>query len=323
MDAKTQKEKYIALLPKTIPIFHQPFWLDFVAEGMWDVVIVESDNKIIAPMPYCIRRRRMNNYIFMPLLTQILGPHFILDNQGKRVSTYYKETEIIKKLLDGLPDFGLYHQRWHFNYQNYLPLYWNDFKVSIRHTYRLNNISVEDAWVGLKENVRNDIRKAQKLVDIMDGISLDEFYGLIQKTFFKSNASVPYDKEFFANLVLLCQRHQCGKVLCAVDKRTNEYHAAIFLVYDNNTVYYLVSGLEKGIKNSGAMSYLLWEGIQFALTSNREFDFEGSMLPNVEPFFRNFGGERKCFFEVTKRNSRLEKFIEGVQWIKKSVSLKK
>ena len=42
----------------------------------------------------------------------------------------------------------------------------------------------------------------------------------------------------------------------------------------------------------------MWHGIQFAATVSMEFDFEGSMIPGIESFFRGFGGNPRTYFRV-------------------------
>ena len=56
----------------------------------------------------------------------------------------------------------------------------------------------------------------------------------------------------------------------------------------------------------GAMHGLLARAIEeAAATGCTVFDFEGSMLRGVEPFFRGFGGELTPYFRVYKFANKL------------------
>jgi hypothetical protein len=55
-------------------------------------------------------------------------------------------------------------------------------------------------------------------------------------------------------------------------------------------------------KQSNLSPLLLWEGIQLASNYKcHTFDFEGSMIPGVERFFRSFGGEPVVYNNISKK----------------------
>ena len=105
--------------------------------------------------------------------------------------------------------------------------------------------------------------------------------------------------------------HSARKLLCAVDEQ-GRVHAAAYFVYDENTCYYLIGGGDPELRNSGAASLLLWEGIRFASTVSRSFDFEGSMIEDIERFFRAFGGTPQVYYRV----SRLRGVHRFAEWMK-------
>ena len=59
------------------------------------------------------------------------------------------------------------------------------------------------------------------------------------------------------------------------------------------------------------MPCLLWHAIKHAKTLGcTTFDFEGSMDPGVERFFRTFGATRKMYLQLTKNTSKVWKLKE-------------
>ena len=61
-----------------LPIFMQSWWLDAVCAGKeWDVMLYPADadsaDKVVAAMPYLIRKRLGVKFVIMPQMTQIGG----------------------------------------------------------------------------------------------------------------------------------------------------------------------------------------------------------------------------------------------------------
>ena len=82
--------------------------------------------------------------------------------------------------------------------------------------------------------------------------------------------------------------------------------AAIYVIFDDKTAYYLAGGATDEGRLRGAMHGLLARAIEEAAAAGCTiFDFEGSMLQGVEPFFRGFGGELTPYFRVYKFANKL------------------
>ena len=77
-------------------------------------------------------------------------------------------------------------------------------------------------------------------------------------------------------------------------------HAAVYVAWADNTAYYLMGGSEPHLRGSGAQLLALWEAIIFSSSVVKRFDFEGSMLPQVEHGFRGFGAKQRPYFSIAK-----------------------
>ncbi|MCD7850930.1 MAG: hypothetical protein LUH63_15070 [Parabacteroides sp.] len=77
-------------------------------------------------------------------------------------------------------------------------------------------------------------------------------------------------------------------------------HAAVFIVWQESSAWYLAGGGDPALRESGAHSLILWECIRYVSQFTDVFDFEGSMIPGVERFFREFGAIQTPFFTITK-----------------------
>ena len=79
----------------------------------------------------------------------------------------------------------------------------------------------------------------------------------------------------------------------------NKAVAATFCVHDKKTAYYLFGGYDVLNKHHGAGVSTMWNCMMHAKREGLNiFDFEGSMIPEVEKYFREFGGELIRYYRV-------------------------
>lgn len=175
------------------------------------------------------------------------------------------------------------------------------------YTYILRELPDENKlWSGLMAKIRTDIRKAEGRfgLEVRDDLGLDVFLELNRKTFARQGQKVPYTDELVGRLDKACEQRNCRKFFIALDSEGRK-HAGVYIVWDENSAYYLMGGGDPELRNSGATSLCMWHAIKHAATVTKSFDFEGSMIEPVERFFRAFGAVQTPYFNITKTNSRL------------------
>ena len=308
----TNQEKYRKFCTKElkIPIFSKDWWLDTVCgEKGWDVVLFEKGGQIWASFPYRKTKKVLFDIIAMPMLTQTLGP-YIKYPVGQK---YYKklswEKEVMEALIKQLPRFDYFSQSFHWSVTNGLPFYWQGYHQSSYYTYVIENITLEE----LEKKFETDIRRRRRLkakeigIQIIEGHDVEKFYELNKMTFQRQGLQMPYSLAFVKHLFETCKEKGAVKMYFA--QYQDEIIAANFLVYDDTTVYYLMGGINPEKKDLGAMDAVQFESIKFALESKRRFDFEGSMIENIEKYFRSFGAIQKPYFHIVKTNSKMLKTL--------------
>lgn len=304
-----------------VPIFNQDWWLDAVCgENNWDVVLAEKGGGIVGALPYYINKKLWFNRIQMPPLTQTLGPYIKYPINQKYYKRLSWEKEIYSDLITQLPKYDFFQQSFSPSITNWLPFYWLGFRQTTRYTYRIKEITAEE----LENEYETDIRRRRRRKAVNLGItvaeldSVDDFFLLNKKTFNRKNMQIPYSKDIVKRIYDACIMHSAVKMFAA--KMSNgTIIAANFLVYDDNTVYYLMGGIDPDAKDMGGMDMVQHYSILFALQSGKVFDFEGSMIDSIEKYFRSFGAIQVPYLQVYRYGSWLYKCMKNIKDIFTSI----
>jgi len=285
-------------------IFQQPWWLEAVVPGAWEEVCLRDQEKIIARWPYIKKKKYFCDVISMPMLTQHLGP-FLAPIHGKYCNMLSRQHEILNELIEQLPSYDFLIQNFHYSLTNWLPFYWKNYKQTTKYTYVLNEIKNHElVWNNFRENIRREIRKGQKGLEVKTDLGLDKLYETCKKTYDRQNQQIPYSFDLLRRIDEACASRNYRITLFAIDDKQN-IHSAIYIVFDQNSAYYLIGGGDPFLRTSGAHSLLMWEAIKHVSQFVDKFDFEGSMVQPIERFFRSFGAQQVPYFHVTSARNKL------------------
>lgn len=300
-----------------LSIFQQPWWLDAACgEKNWDVVISREENTITGFFPYYKKKRFFFHHIVMPQLTASLGPVIadIPANYYKRLS---KEKTVLTQLVSLLPSTSHLQIKLPYTYTNWQPFYWLGFSETTHYTYIINNLTdINAVYENLTSGTRKNIRKAEKLVRVEESDRIEDIYELNQMTFNRQSRNISYSLEYLKKLDVACKANNCRKILVAKDHE-NRIHASLYLVWNNYSAYYLIGGGNPDLRNSEAMTLLMWEAIKYASTVSTRFDFEGSMLEPIEKFFRGFGAVQTPYHVIFKTSPVMSLVLTVLRVIKR------
>ena len=310
----TNKEKYreFCKKEKDIPIFSKDWWLDSVCGvDNWDVVLVEKGGQIWASWPYLLKKKFIFKISTMPPLTQTLGIYIKYPEGQKYHNKLSWEKEIINELIEKFPKVDFFSQNFHFSFTNWLPFYWKGFCQTTRYTYIIKDLILkteEDILSNIDSSYRNKIKKASKTIKIKDDLNIDEFYEINKKTFLRQNLNIPYNFNFLKNHDEILKEKNRRKIFYAIDSNGN-IHSSLYLTWDDFSSYVHMVGEDPELRKSGAGILLLFESIMFTkkVLKLSEFNFEGSMIENIEIVRRSFGAIQTPYFNISKINSKLLK----------------
>ncbi|MEP6859979.1 MAG: GNAT family N-acetyltransferase [Deltaproteobacteria bacterium] len=287
-----------------MPLFCRDYWLDAVAPGAWDAIVLDNAGTPLGAWPFVRHRHLGFEYLQMPVLTQFLGPWIAYPAGQKQHSRLSHEKDVFTALIERLPAHDYLIQNFHHSITNWLPFHWQGFTQTTRYTYLLDDLRDLDAvHAGFRSNIKTDIKKAKKAVAVVVTEDLDRFWAVNQKTFARQDKSPPYSLELLRRLDTALAARGQRRIFLAEDA-SGAVHAGVYLVWDEHTAYYLMSGGDPALRSSGATSLLVWDAIQHAATVTRSFDFEGSMMEPVERFIRAFGATQRPYSQLAHVGTR-------------------
>ena len=300
MSAKEEYRK-LCQTEETIPVFSRDWWLDVVCgTNNWDVILIKEKETIQAALPYYLLRRSI---IFMPFYTQTMGIWFApLSDDTKQISVQEHRQSICSQIITQLKPYKSFWQNFHYDFTDWLPFYWNGYSQTTRYTYLLKDLKNPDClWENMSQQTRRNIKKAIERfhITVKQGISTDDFMQVYTQTFERQRKKNTQDTNVLQRLIEVCRERKQGDLWGGYDPQ-GRIHAAVFVVWQKQTAYYLAGGGDTELRQSGAHSLVMWEAIQHTAAYSDIFDLEGSMLPGVERFFREFGGIQTPYFSIKK-----------------------
>ncbi len=298
------KEKYSEFCEKVyVPIYSKPWYMDTVCgKDNWDVWLYEENGNMLAAMPYYLEKRGDYKYITKAPLAQNNGIIFNYSENLKPSSKQKFEETVIDAAVEFINSLNLdvYEQQYMPSFKNYLPFFWNRFTIIPRITYTIKNQSKETVFSNLKSKMKNEVKKGNMAISKIDEISYDEFCILYDGVYEKQGRPCPFTHEFMINYMNVCDKNNSGKMFCAFDEN-DDIVAFNYLIFDEKCAYYILGGVNIHSKTKAPINEaLVYHIISYAMDNGYDFDFEGSVIKNINHFFRKFEGEQTEYFRIRK-----------------------
>ena len=255
----------------------------------------------------------------LKFLKQLSNPSFtpncqlIFNNEAKNNA---KKNSEEKKIMQAIVDFlenrkeSIISISFPENWIDFQPFYWNNYKVITKYTYQISLAKTEEKILdSMSTERRKNISKAQKDgVTVSKEIPTKETLSLIINTFDKQKKSI--DKNAIESIFLKVGNEFNSACFVAKNKEGKIIAVSFYLFIDNKMLY-LFGGYDTLNKHEGAGALTMWEAILYAKKKGfKVFDFEGSMVPKIEKYFRGFGGELAPYFRVNKGGFFVEEILK-------------
>lgn len=299
---------------KDICIYSAPWWLDAVAPGEWDVIIVYENKQIVATFTYRIHRKCGFIAITNPPFTQKLGPYIIYGNHAQKVFKKIKyENEIYREIIKKLPNFDFFMISFDQKYDNWLAFHWAGFKQSNCYSYRMKNLKQDLLSRFDQKSKRYPIQKNIKNLKFHVGLDPKTFYEYFRDAISARGDKPLYSYEQLKIAVDAARKNNSGELFYCTNQQ-NEILAECFVIWDRECAYYVTAIRGEQYKTSGGSEYLIYKVMEYMSNIVDCFDFAGSMIRGVEASYRLYGTEQTSYFQITKSPSwliRMYQFLQG------------
>lgn len=282
-----------------LPLFFQFWWLDLVSgANRYEVLFCKKNNFVEGAFAFAIKKRGLLKQLGMPPLTPYLGLWFNYPkNLTKNSSRLSFEQRITQNLISKLPKYHHLSLNFSSAVKNWYPLYLKDFDQTTRYTYRIKDS--KNLWDNLDGKIRTEIRKIEGNYCLRKGEVPEKLYDAYAATIFSKGGILwEMKKETFLAVIDESKKRGVGEFWEVIDSSEKVVVGALILL-DRKVAYY-VAGATYSREGRGGMTFMLWNLLQYYTSKGIAFDFEGSMIPNVESFFRGFGGEQLPYFQISK-----------------------
>jgi hypothetical protein len=302
---KHTSENYTAFAAKHGSVFNQPSWLSIYQDTLEVTGIYNANHELIGAFNSMMQSNKGLSMLRLPPYSPCNALFYInpASNNANRI-TFEKELHAL------IADYFL-SKKASITLQAFPPsindmqvYIWKGFKVIPNYTYQLNLKSGLDFFDQFTSEKRKSIRKAEK-----DGLRIEKtndyklIKALVEKTFDRKN------KDLSIELIdkILFHFANTQNSFAFIAYQNEKPSACTFCIYYRDTAYYLLGGYDDTNKHHGAGASCMYKAIQHARDLElATFDFEGSMLPEVEKYFREFGGQLTPYYTINKASFLLE-----------------
>lgn len=259
------------------------WYLDVVAQKKWDAFILD-DYAAVFPVPY--HRKYLVKTCYQPLFTQQLGlfspdpeiiqsPSLFIDMLRKKYFKYYLHLNTYNTVIDNvykrITQQVALSRTYESVYENYSSVVKNNLNrfgkgvyeiVYSTNTDAIVNFTINSIGEKVKGLSENDYNRLQQLLDIL----IDNKKGFV----------------------------------VSVMENNSELLASAFIIRSNNRLIYLMAASTQRGRKVNAMTALIDDVFKKYIQSEYIFDFEGSMIPGINNFYKKFGAETIAFDIIKK-----------------------
>ena len=281
-------------------IYSYSWYLDIVCPN-WNALLEDDYTSI---MPLTAGKKYGIDYLYPPYFAQQLG-------------IFSKEKlsqEKVEEFLNAIPLQYKFIEIYLNTKNTFDPDRYRDSGFEIKKNINIEldlNSSYEELYKRLSHDAKRNIKKAIKnKLYIQKNISPSLLIQLFrQNTGKKITGIKTKNYKILLALITTCMEKGYAEVWGAFTQE-KKLCAAVAWLIKNNRVIFLFSATNREAKKASAMFYVVDRFIYEHAGTNMILDFEGSNLPGVAKFYKDFGSKEYVYLQIRMNN--LPKFV---RWI--------
>ncbi len=283
-------------------IYGKSWYLAEALECPFQILAVVDNQQIVAGI---VLTKDGRNHFANPYLGKYLGVYYRVF-KGTAYTQETKRRKVTHLLLTELTKLSTFNYFFHPQFTTYFPFHLANFENRLRYSYWINlkDQSLAEIKAKFHTKLRSEIKFAeQQNFQLTEALSVDTFVAVCQQTFLQKGAKFPFTIAFLKNY---CEKLVAKKVLelTGIKDGQGRVMAVVGILKTPQTSTLILSGFDKNGIQRGANEYLIYDRIQQAKKEAGFFDFEGSMIPEIESFYRKFGGEYTPYLNVYKNSTK-------------------
>ncbi|TVZ56964.1 hypothetical protein OD91_2268 [Lutibacter sp. Hel_I_33_5] len=270
-------KKYDACIEESIQsrIYAFSWYLDIVADN-WDVLVLDAYEAVM-PIPW--KRKYFLKYSTQPYFCQQLGVF------SKTTLSAKLQVDFINRIPNSFLKVSYQFNSDNVNVSNHFSERKN-YILNLSEDYsELRKKYKKDRKYRVNQSLRNDF--------VIQNIEIDNLIK-IAKEHYKFIALLDKDYLKLKKLMYQAVKTNNGFLLGVKDA------GGCFFLKDKKRLIYLFSVMTPFGKEKQVPSLLLDSIIKEYSNSNYTLDFEGSMIPGVEAFYKSFGAEKEDYYLFEK-----------------------
>lgn len=276
-------------------------YLDIISPG-WQAIVYVKNGEMVAVMPLLVKKKFGLNYATQGVPAKYWGILLNLENFDNYYQEYSFKREVVQQMIKALPkNLISFTTSFHYNFDYFLPFYWNRFQLHPQYVYQLPlNTSEEIIFSNFRKSLRSKLRKVDEQFSCKKTRDASNLINLFKKQAENKKVLQKYQSRLQHLSAFLVEKNM-GEIIEIYDEQ-DKIISATFFVHFGNITTLLFSGRNENPTYDGAKALNVWEGIKSAIAKSNLFDFAGSKIPGVENFIRGFGAKPVLFMMVSKNN---------------------
>lgn len=314
-EIKTDKDfqKYSILSEQYGTIFSSLDWIKLFEESVQLYGIYNKGSDLIGGFNLMKKTKKGLKIYTQPPFTPFIGP--VIKYSSNKYHTHLSlQKEIMSDLVNFCDGLNYHVINFALNQEiiDTMPFLWKKYNVKPIYTYVVNlENSIDDLWNNMSNERRNDIRKGEK-----DGLRVKkiEDYDISRQLIFKTYQRQNKNVDILYLDKILFKFANNANSFCITTYKDDIPISMVFCIYDNNCAYYILGGYDNGNKHHGAGPMAVWEAIKYSkILRLKQFDFEGSIIPQIERYFRGFGGALVPYYFVNKAVFPIDLYLKYIK----------
>lgn len=282
-------------------LFHSEAWLKtYDPQRLVQCAILNRNEEIIGCFLYYRFRKLGFHCVISPPFTPDICL-FCIDPSESVVGGHSFRKELMETLALYFDALKVAYVHIHFpgHIIDTQPFIWKGYLSRNRYSYLIDLSATEEQLrANLSSEKRKSLNKAAKDgLEIVPVNDAETVYQLVCQSLDRSSQHA--NRQIVKNIIYAFTG--TPQVIVHAAQLHGQFLSVAFCLVSQNKALYLFGGLDAGNKHHGAGVACMWNCILSARQKGLAlFDFEGSMRPAIERYFREFGGALTPYYNVEK-----------------------